>query len=138
MSTVSGLMFEAAENDTWRSIHKKPGAHYNVYSAVTTGMDGLRMMFTGGEADEMNFCLFSTSGVHGTYTTIEEVEAFVMRGERDEYNQGPDEVTFLIVQPRIVCTRYGNVAPKTAEDFEFLKKLRASSWGVVRKIGAAE
>ena len=88
--------------------------------SVKYGMDRLREIFPDGEANQMNFCLFSTSGVHGSYWTIEEVEL----------NQSP-EVTFLIVHPRLVAMQYGNVEPKTAEDFAFLKKLRQSSKDVI-------
>ncbi len=88
-------------------------------------MAALRAMFPEGEADAMNFVLFSTSGVHGSYTTIEEAEA----------NPG-ESVTITIVQPRIVVMRYGEVCPETPEDFAYLKKLRASSWAIVPQIGA--
>lgn len=102
-------------------------------------MAALRELFPDGEANEMNLCMFSTSGVHGMYTTIEEVERWVLHGEKDDIwdeEGGPEAVTFLVVQPRIVCTRYGNCVPKTPEDFAFLKKLRASSWAAFQQIGA--
>lgn len=100
------------------------GGHYSINRA-RDGMDLLRLVFPDGEANEMNICLFSTSGVHGTYRTIEEEEADPGCG-----------VTFVIVHPRLVTMQYGNVEPKTKEDFAFLKKLRQSSKGVVmRDIG---
>lgn len=100
-------------------------AHYSVFrlSDTSLGMDALRAMFPAGSADGMNFVLFSTSGVHGSYSTIEDVE-------RDG-----GTLTFLIVQPRLVCLRYGECEPKTDDDFAFLKKLRASSLEQVAKIG---
>lgn len=79
-------------------------------------MAALKDMFTTGDADEMNFVVFSTSGTHGSYRTLEEEEAEPGRG-----------VTFLVVQPRLVITRYGVVYPESLEDFFFLKKLRATS-----------
>ena len=100
------------------------GGHYSINQAVDS-MGLLRAVFPDGEANEMNFCLFSTSGVHGTYRTIEEEEA----------NPGCG-VTFVIVHPRLVTMQYGNVEPQTPEDFAFLKKLRQSSKDVVmRDIG---
>ena len=131
---LSGPMFER-DSEVWKSEQHKDGAHYNIYSAFRSPhltMDALRQLFPDGEANELNFCLFSTSGVHGHYGTIEDAEQRVLRGNKDE----PDDVTFLVVQPRIVCTRYGNCQPRTPEDFEFLKKLRASSWRAVQSIGA--
>lgn len=89
------------------------------------GMEALRVMFPDGEADRDNLVMFSTSGVHGTYLTIEDEQA------------APDTgVTFLVLQPRLVATRYGVAHPETEDDFDFLKKLRATSWAVMTRIGA--
>lgn len=99
------------------------GGHYSIYRSID-GMGLLRSIFPDGEADEMNFCLFSTSGVHGTYRTIEEEEEEQLIG-----------ITFLIVQPRVVAMHYGEVYPASPEDFEFLKKLRRSSKEAVSRIG---
>jgi hypothetical protein len=99
------------------SVHKLPGGR-------ETAMAALRELFPDGEANELNFVLFSTSGVHGTYCTIESCEAGEVR-----------DVTFLVVQPRIVALRYGNVMPLSPEDFAFLKKLRASSMKAVLTYG---
>lgn len=97
--------------------------YYGVMRLVGDSMAALREMFPSGKADDLNFVLFSTSGVHGTYRTIEDVE-----------DDGGD-VTFLVVHPRIVGLRYGNCEPRTPEDFDFLKRLRASSYEAVASIG---
>ena len=133
-------MFEPPTTECWKSANGKQGAHYNIFSTQRDmGMTGLRQMFPDGEANEMNFCLFSTSGVHGMYTTIEEAEETANRGNKDEEGEEwTPEVTFLICHPRIVCMRYGNCNPETPDDFAFLKKLRQSSWDAVQKIGAPE
>lgn len=111
----------------WRALHGESG-HYNITELISDeyGMDALRAMFPDGGAsvNEINFVLFSTSGVHGTYGTIEDAE------------QENRSVTFLIVHPRLVSLRYGNANPETPEDFEFLKDLRAASWREMLKIGA--
>lgn len=118
---LSGPMFESSAG----SVFHKEGAHYNIFAVKEEeAMDLLRRFFPKGEANDLNFVLFSTSGVHGSYTTIEEAR------------RGKCAVTFVIVQPRLVCMRYGNVAPKTDDDWAFLKKLRASSWAAVQTIGA--
>lgn len=83
-------------------------------------MDTLRSIFPDGEANDMNFVIFSTSGVHGHYGTIEDAE----EGKDDE---GRASVTFLVIKPRIVQTLWGNCYPETQDDFDFLKKLRATS-----------
>lgn len=137
--TVSGPMFEPAETEFWRSESGREGAHYNTYHCRDEhGMAALRAMFPKGTADEMNVCLFSTSGVHGSYGTIEEAETEWVKGT-DEYGDPADpNVTFLIVQPRICCLRYGNCEPRTTEDFAFLKRLRQSSWDALQAIGRDE
>ena len=92
----------------------------------------MRSIFPEATADEMNFVLFSTSGVHGTYATIEEVE----RASSLPYSiDRPRHITFLVVRPRVVALQYGNCAPETPEDFAFLKKLRETSWAACAKIG---
>lgn len=135
---VSGLMFEPVQSGAWKSIHAKEGAHYNTYMCEDEdGMAALRKFFPGAKADDMNFVLFSTSGIHGMYTTIEKAECDFNRGCKDEDGEEiTPHVTFLIVQPRIVCLRCGNCEPKSAEDFDFIKELRASSWAVIPTIGA--
>lgn len=89
------------------------------------GMQCLRDFFPDGVADYMNFVLFSTSGVHGTYLTIEEVE----KSDEDK------AVTFLVIQPRTVYMTYGNCVPESDDDFKFLRKLRASSKRAIAGIG---
>lgn len=135
-----GPMFEGADNGPWRSIHRKAGAHYNTYACATpdNGMEALREFFPDGP-DSMNFVLFSTSGVHGTYATIEDAEGALARGGKDaEGDDWTPEVTFLVVQPRIVCLRYGTCRPTSVDDIVFLKQLRAASWKVVPMIGEGE
>lgn len=128
--TLSGPMFEPSQNGEFKSISGKNGAHYNIFS-VEDGMAALKHIFPNGMANDLNFCLFSTSGIHGSYTSIEEIEA----SAPDEDGYKPTELTFLVVQPRLVCMRYGNCEPKTPDDFAFLKKLRETSWSAMANIG---
>jgi hypothetical protein len=136
-TTLSGPMFERAKNGPWESVHRKDGGHYNNYGCRDDdGMKALREFFPTATANKYNVCLFSTSGIHGMYTTIEEAEANWKRGNK--YEDGEDctpQVTFLIVQPRICTVRHGNCNPESQEDFDFLKKLRQSSWDELQKIG---
>lgn len=96
--------------------------HYSIQEIRS--LDDLREYFPEPVADEMNFCLFSTSGVHGSYCTIEEAESDPEIGD----------VTVLVVQPRRVFMAYGNV-PVTPESAPYLKALRASSLAIVQRIG---
>lgn len=126
--------------------HEREGAHYNIWVISKRGVDGLRNMFPDAKANEMNFALFSTSGVHGTYATIEEIEDSLikygsdpdfMKDENDlpipdDYH-GPS-LTVTVYHPRIIGVGYGNVEV-TLEDIPFLKLLRQSSWDAVQEIG---
>jgi len=125
-SLISGPITWPKDGSFWKSSFDRDGGHVNIFGAKEGHeMEALRALFPDGKADEMNFVLFSTSGVHGSYRTIEDVE------ESEEL----DKITFLIIQPRLLCMRYGNVTPKNAEDFAFLKRLRASSLEAVSTIG---
>jgi hypothetical protein len=138
--TLSGPAVEPAQSPLAKSIFNKEGAHYNIFRFH--GIEALRKIFPDGEANDLNFVLFSTSGVHGHYMTIEDCEASLAKYGVREWQKNehvPDdycspEITVLIVHPRLVCLRYGNVA-FTADDIPFLKKLRESSWKAVQNIG---
>jgi hypothetical protein len=135
-AVLSGPMFRQKSNLETSSIcehiHNKSracfseqeGGHYNHFAVHTeTALELLRRIFPTGEANELSFALFSTSGVHGSYSTIEDVE-----------KEG-GELTFVIIQPRLCTLHYGNCEPKNEEDFMFLKKLRKTSWQRVLNIG---
>ena len=119
----------------WENIDKTrlDSAHYSVLrkQSGVDGMDALRLSFPDAKADSFNFVLFSTSGVHGTYNTIEDAERF-LKGEDPE---GFNEVTFIIVHPRLVALRYGVCSPNTQDDIDYLKRLRGSSHTAVTSIG---
>lgn len=119
----------------WENCDKtRPdSAHYSVMRKArgVEGMDALRAMFPAAEANELNFALFSTSGVHGTYNTIEEAERH-LDGDSPE---GFAEVTFVIVHPRLVAMRYGVCNPANQDDIDYLKRLRESSHKAAAGIG---
>ncbi len=106
---------------------------YNIIAGTGDTMFLLRDLFPGAIVDEMNFVLFSTSGVHGTYNTIEEAEASLALPE--DHDERDCSITFLIVHPRWVTLRYGNVEVKSLEDVNFLKALRANSHRIIKRIG---
>jgi hypothetical protein len=148
---LSGPMFEPSRHNGMKSVNGKQGGHYNVFyldadeqgqSNPAVGMQSLRSLFPDGEANELNVCLFSTSGVHGSYTTIEDIETSLTKyGDEPEFGEGgePDDyagdtLTVLVLHPRTVCTRWGNVRVALS-DIAWLKKLRASSHAAVSQMG---
>lgn len=138
--SLSGPMFAGVTDGLWESVHKKEGGHYNNYGCHDRdGMEALRTMFPEGDADELNAVLFSTSGVHGLYNTIEEAEQYVLKYQ-DGSEPGDDcdlvpDVTFLVVHPRLCTVRHGNCIPQNSDDIDFLKRLRESSWAAFSAIG---
>lgn len=146
---LSGPMAEPPSHDGHHKIFPsegRGGAHYSVWHLDAgdmgkgdpeVGMRSLRQLFPDGKATENNFVLFSTSGVHGSYTTLEEIESgLAIYG--DDFDPGdyePDDwhgntLTVLVVQPRIVCLRCGNIRVREA-DIPYLKALRASSLAAI-------
>lgn len=117
----------------WKNIDSLHGAHYSIKRKAdgVEGMESLRHMFPDGKADDMNFVLFSTSGVHGTYNTIEDAESHLEL----KHDESCGEVTFLVVHPRLVALRYGNCTPQNKDDIEYLKRLRESSMKAIAGIG---
>ena len=117
----------------WKNLRDSDTNYYSVMKLVgeDDGMSALREAFPKGSANELNVVLFSTSGVHGTYTTIEQAEVCLREGGEDR-----ESITFLILHPRRVTVLYGNCTPDSQEDIEFLKGLRASSAKVLAEIGS--
>lgn len=146
--TLGGPMFLPAQDEFRSSVFGKSGGHYNTFASrdPDKALRMLREWFSKkGAMNEMNFILFSTSGIHGMYTTIEECERSIRKygpvppevdDDSDDYH--PREVTFLLVQPRIVSMTYGNATCRTLDDVKFLKRLRAASWKAMQKIGRAK
>ncbi len=94
------------------------------------GMALLRTMFPDASRINCdNFVLFSTSGVHGSYATIEDCAEYFFRTGLQA------NLTFVIVAPRILRLAYGNCQPVTRDDFDYLKAIREASHETVAKIG---
>jgi hypothetical protein len=95
------------------------GTYYKNYEIES--IEQLKSIFPDGEANDLNWCVLSTSGVHGLYTTLDQLERDCASGER-EY----PSITVLVIMPRIVSMRWGhlNIA---LEDIPYLRKLVTSS-----------
>ena len=117
----------------WELTQPSNGSYssYAFRGYKTLAIESIKSIFPDGECNRDNIILFSTSGVHGSYLTIEDAEK-----NTDQEDDG--SVTFLIIKPRVLVFQYGNVYPETPEDFAFLKKLRASAKEVIAEIGEPE
>lgn len=101
-------------------------SHYTVNDSIHS-VDDLRSIFPTGEADEMNWCFLSTSGVHGSYTTLDDLEA----GPEDDGYEWTS-VTVLVVAPRMVRCNYGHIEVGK-EDIPWLRRLVSSTLEAVAK-----
>jgi hypothetical protein len=99
------------------------------------GMKFLRDSFDS-PPDDLNFVLFSVSGVIGSYATIEDIETRNANPPADPEDDIGTEITFVLIRPRVRAMLYGLAKPTTAEDFSFLRQLRADSWAAIAGIGA--
>ena len=97
----------------------KMPAHYSINKIAT--LADLLACFPTGEADDLNFVMFGTSGIHGFYGSIAEVES-----------GADDAITVLVIQPRIVAMRYGHIKVGK-EDAPALRKLAESTAKVLRQ-----
>lgn len=97
--------------------------------------------------NRMNFVMFSTSGVHGTYGTLEDAQRRIdgkpcagcsaqSRCFTNECQEDRNmDITFIIMQPRLVRTLFGNLTVQTQEEVDFLKWCRENSWKAMLTIG---
>ena len=101
------------------------------------GMLALKDLFQHDACvNDMNFCLFSVSGLLGYYATLEDAKILLDNeciNDDNEYEL--PEITFLIIQPRIRTMRYGTVEIENFDDWLFLANLRRLSAKAMKKIG---
>jgi hypothetical protein len=107
-----------------------PGSHYTVSSVKGDVMAFLR----GMEPDDINFFFPSTSGVHGSYCTLDRIDLLFTSPDapetRSEFSceegeSTPKEwdLTFCFVMPRMCTIYYGNVPVRSLDDSRFLRGL---------------
>ncbi len=95
--------------------------HYKVMQLRT--MAELRELFPDGKANDLNWVFLSTSGVHGSYQSLDGVFSSDARIEAQEDGEEFEPmVTVLVVQPRLVVLRYGALHI-TVEDVPYLRGL---------------
>ena len=141
---VGGPMFEQSSDEFRRSVHGRRGGHYNTFELrdADAGLLFLKQLFPDGKANDLNFVLFSTSGIHGSYIRLEEIEDGLRMypdgppNEDDAYDNGwmGNTVTVLVVQPRLATLTFGE-ARVTLADLPYLYALRESSWAAAQTIG---
>ncbi|MFW9872431.1 MAG: hypothetical protein ACFFG0_04955, partial [Candidatus Thorarchaeota archaeon] len=84
----------------------------------------VKAFFTHDEGNDLNWCFLSTSGVHGSYTTLDEMEQLDYKGNYD--------ITILIIQPRLCNLFYGNI-PISKEDVSYLRHLVSTTIEAIKE-----
>lgn len=95
--------------------------HYAVFQSFEDISD-LRELFPEGKADEMNWVFLSTSGVHGSYTTLDELESDPDFLDDD----GKMRITVLVLHPRLCSIVYGEMRFERG-DIPYLRGLARST-----------
>ncbi|MEK8128637.1 hypothetical protein WMW72_12040 [Paenibacillus filicis] len=101
-------------------------SHYENKESIKT-MDDLKSIFPDGEADEMNWCVFSNGGIHGGYEKLDD-----LAGDLDEDYEYPPRINVLVIRPRLVSMLYGYIEVNK-EDIPFLRKLVNSTLQAIAK-----
>lgn len=109
-------------------VKMKPEANTRTGSCslgkITT-IEPLRTLFVDG-ANDLNWCFFGTSGVHGSFGALDDLFPEDYAGYRDpetgEVDPDLDHITVLVVQPRIVRMYYGHI-PVRRGDLPFLREI---------------
>lgn len=126
----------------WKQVDSTSG-YYSVQwlRDPSRGMEALRQLFPECRCDAMNLILLGTSGVHGSYTTLDDLQA-QLESRRwidprpvpvDETEDLP-EITFVVVKPRTVMLYYGNVRVEHLGDIAWLRDLASTTPGAVAAI----
>lgn len=98
-----------------------------------TSINQLKSIFPAGLADPRNWCVFSTSGVHGSYTKLDEIENSIRNNLNESHpDYCPPELTCLVIKPRTVVMQYGEIEIKI-DDIPFLRSLVRSSLQMIAK-----
>lgn len=102
----------------WHNQEQPIIPRYNV--AELESIDEVKQLFENGP-DELNWLFLSTSGVHGDNTTLDMLEANWDEPYGSD-NYCGHNVTVLVHQPRLVCSRYGHLEIQR-EDIPWLRTM---------------
>lgn len=92
-------------------------------------MRDVKAIFPAGEADAHNWLFIGTSGVHGTGITLDQAAKILKRSEdaiAAPLVNGKTYITVLVVHPRLVVMKYGEILVSAA-DVKLLRKLVRST-----------
>ena len=106
--------------------------HYKVLHIEGTNderWDWIHQCFPEDKADAANLLMGSTSGMHGSYRTLDDLK-------REAYEDGeplecmPEHIeafTLLVIQPRLCLLHCGTIGIRSHDDIVWLRKLITAS-----------
>lgn len=106
--------------------------HYEVEELRT--MRDVKESFPLNRADHLNWLFCGSSGIHGTYRTLDEIEE-IIRGDNPEtsaLDNGKYYATVLVVHPRLCVLKYGEIQVGLP-DVALLRRLVATTIDEVAK-----
>ena len=95
--------------------------HYHVFDSIKT-IEDLKTIFPDGKADDLNWVFLSTSGVHGTYTSLDDLEKDPDYAENID-DEGNTHITVLVLHPRMCCIKFGEMKFNLKADSAYLRGL---------------
>jgi len=117
-------MKDAAGNETNHT-------HYHVFDGLET-IDDLKKIFPQGKADSLNWVFLSTSGIHGSYVSLDDLEKDPdFKEDIDE--EGNANITVLVVHPRMCCIKFGQMRFNLKKDSAYLRGLVKSTVEEIEK-----
>lgn len=92
----------------------------------------LKAFFENDKADHMNMLMGSTSGIHGSYTTLDDLEMPDPETAADNAESGfdmshPEAFTFVVIQPRVCRLTYGTIGIRSIDDMNWLRNIITQS-----------
>ena len=115
---LNGNLIDASGNSA-------PTAHYHVFDALKT-IEDLKTIFPDGKADDLNWVFLSTSGIHGSYITLDDLEKDSDCAECID-DEGNTHITILVLHPRMCCIKFGEMKINLKNDSQYLRGLVKST-----------
>ena len=100
--------------------------HYRVIKIDGTPdqqWDTIKNIFADGP-DDMNWVIGSTSGIHGTYNSLDSIEKDWDEAAAHPRHENHHQryFTLLVIHPRMVCLVYGHIFMRTLEDVKWMRQ----------------
>ena len=108
-----------------RREHRLTIAQWEPYDVIELrSMREVKEIFPENKADHLNWLFIGTQGAHGTYASLDDIEA-ILRGKDEDskaLSNGKYPITILVVHPRLCILKYGEISVGL-KDIEWLRNI---------------